>query len=138
MAERKFQVIREQQVGHLPKRLQARWRAMARLQERIQTAQAKLEGLTAQLAEEAEPYLEKGEKGAYRGLRMGEDGALYQVYCECPACQADLHHMSVTEVVEEMIRQELIEPEQADDVRAKAVEIDASKRARVKRARLMN
>lgn len=140
MAHRRFQIIKEKPVATLSKRLQASWQALVRKRERLTDLEAQLDTATRTFftAVEKTVPMSDGEKVAYRGLRMDNDGTLYQVFCDCASCQAGLHDMSVTAVVEEMIRQDLIDEDEVESVRERASEIDSAKRSNAKKVLLLN
>ena len=127
-AERKFQIVQERLLGELPQLLQAKWRLLVAKRDRLERQQKNFEAEMKKFFRQLDEKIEVDDSSkAFRGLRLDDDGSIYEIFCECPACQADLHGVSVASIVEEMIRQNLIHPQSISTVRQRAHEIDSSK-----------
>lgn len=117
MANGKFKVVAERRLGTLNPDQQKLWSRLVARRKRLEA--------TSQLLEEEEEFFvdsvleeyTQENHGAVRGIRLTDEGLLLQTYCECFRCQAQLQNLPPTLVVEEMVKQQLIDPEHVSGAR---------------------
>ena len=134
MSDDKFHVIGETRLGTLDENMKAEL-------DRLQAAQDKLEFLQAQQDEAQEAFWDAinrqfGERAdelnATPRFRVTPEGDVFIDFCKCPVCQAQLHGMTVTAVVEEMFKNDLIPHQVIDHVRQRAKMVDSHQETRKK------
>lgn len=130
----KFHVIGETRLGTLDETMQAEL-------DRLQAAQDHLEHLQAAQEEAQEAFWDAvtrqfGERAEELNtaprFRITPEGEVFLDLCTCPVCQAKLHGMTVTQVVEEMYKNDVIPQHAIDLVRLKAKAIDSRQEMRKK------
>lgn len=126
MANRKFTLVRERPVGTLTPALQKRWNALRARRQRLAAAEARLTQDVEQFSAHLIEVLSL-DTASVTGLRVGDDGTLFQVLCGCPNCQALLQGLSIAVTVTEMHREGLITSEQAREAMTRAKMTGASK-----------
>jgi hypothetical protein len=123
MSERKFRVVKETRVGALDEQLYAEWRRLSAAQDDIDAGfEAFWDTVMIGYADQAIFHLSPPR------LRIGDDGDIFASFCQCPACQARLHGLTVSETVEEMYRSDLISNDAIATVRQKARALDATEK----------
>jgi hypothetical protein len=124
MAERKFQVIKERVVGSLDEKLKRRWDALQKRRARLEAEEAKLATALDTFSKVVGRgvSIPESEHDAFRGLRVDATGLVFATFCECPTCQAELHGMTVAQVVEEMIKLNIVDPNAIETLRRQAAE----------------
>lgn len=110
MSDDKFHLIDSTKLGTLDETMLTELERLAEekhklevLQEEHEVAQDALwDALLRQFGERVE------ELNAGSCFRITAEGDVFVDFCKCPVCQAALHGMSVTEVVEEMHKSSLL------------------------------
>jgi hypothetical protein len=124
--EIKFQTIEETPIGELGKGALKQWQALVRRRKQLEAQEEKLRARFDKFFDELHKKMPAPEDvHATHGFRLGEDGVIYAVHCECPGCQAVVQGLSTTTVVEQMIRQGMLRGDDATKARRSAAEIDS-------------
>lgn len=128
MSNHGFKIIRTAKVGELDETMQQEW-------DRLYTKKMKLEQDTQELEERFDAFVAALQDAHGKGpdthglnttLRVDGTDVLAE-FCPCPACQAPLHGLSVTETVELMFENNLLPKDTIKDIRKKAKAIDAQR-----------
>lgn len=126
MSNKKFEVVTSIPLGKLTPEMRVKWDRLYELQTRILALQEefdeKADEFKTVLSEEFGTITDA--HGLLPNYRVDEENNVAMQYCECPPCQAELHHMSVADTVEAMFRSSLIPPDEIDEARAFAKEFD--------------
>ena len=121
MARDKFEVIEERLVGTLEATLMAEGDKLHRRQMRLETTGKKLAADTNKWEEAVLATIPAALKtSAQTGYKLTDKGNLYQLFCQCPEHQAELHGMGIIETVEAMIRSDAIPSSKVAQFRAAA------------------
>lgn len=131
MSSDKFKLIGEAPIGSLTETMHLEWARLNKARERLEELQEDYAQADAAFwdALERQFWSVTGFKDKSPNLRVTDDGSVYLDTCGCPACQAELHGLTVVEVVEQMYANSLIAPEAIDHVRKKARAIDQKNQA---------
>lgn len=126
MSSDKFKLIGEAPIGALSETMHLEWARLNRARARIEALQEEYAQADAAFwdALERQFWHVTGLRGDAPTLRVTDDGSVYLDPCPCPICQAELHGLTVVEVVEQMYANSLISPEAIDHVRKKAKAVD--------------
>ena len=130
MSDDKFHLIESAKLGTLDETMlselerlaEAKHKLEARQEEHDAAEEAFWDALTRQFGERIE------ELNAGSGFRITAEGDVFADFCKCPACQAELHGMSVTDVVEEMVKNSLLPLGTIEAHRQRAKVVDSEKK----------
>lgn len=126
MSEKIFKIIRKAKVGELDETMREEWDRLytqrMRLEQEFKDLEEGMDAFTSAL-KDAHGF-QYDAHGLNVNLRV-EDNDVYAEFCPCPACQAELHNLTVVETVEQMYESRLLPEEGIKEVRNKAKFIDA-------------
>ena len=117
MANGKFKVVAERRLGTLNPDQQKIWSRLVARRNRLEATQQLLEEEETFFVDSVLKEYTQENHGAVRGIKLTKEGLLLQTYCECFRCQAQLQNLPPTLVVEEMVKQRLIDPEHVPGAR---------------------
>lgn len=128
MSDHGFKIIRTTKVGELDETMQQEW-------DRLYAKKMALDRDVEELEERFDAFvaaLQAAHGNSYdtHGLKTSlrvEGNDVFAEFCPCPACQAPLHGLSVTETVKQMVESNLLPKESLKDTLNKAKAIDAAK-----------
>lgn len=124
MTNGKFKVVSERRLSSLnPDQLRI-WKRLVARRNRLETSVQLLEEEESFFIDAVLEEVTQENHGAVRGVKLTPDGLVLQVYCECFTCQAQLQHLPPTLVVEEMVKQKLIPPDQVTGARKRAAQLE--------------
>lgn len=126
MSDRKFQIVDETIIGVLDETLKAEWDRLNAQEAQITEAQKSYEeGMDAFIAAVSNRFVSPEESHDVTVMyRVNDNGEVVAKYCRCPSCQATLNGMTLAETIEVMNRNRLINPDDLNDFRNKAKELD--------------
>jgi len=122
----KFTVISESKVGSLDETMKLEW-------ERLHAEHLRLEAEYDEHRDAKAAFWDALEAkfgplddgcGSVPRLRVDDDGQVFLDFCPCPVCQAAVHHITVAETVEEMVRNGTIPQQAAEPIRRYAKAVD--------------
>lgn len=124
MANGKFKVVSERKLSTLnPDQLRI-WKRLVVRRNRLEVAMQLLEEEETFFVDAALEDVTQENHPAVKGVRITPEGQVLQVYCECFRCQAQMQNLPPTMVVEEMVKQRLIQPDQVPGARKWAAHVE--------------
>ena len=119
-----FKLLSERKLSTLSPEQRKIWAKLVARRKRIEDQLESLEEEEAFFVDGVLMDVVQENHRAVRGVRVSDEGFVFQVYCECYRCQAHLQQLPPTFVVEQMAQQELIEEADVPEARkwAKAME----------------
>lgn len=127
MSDAKFRIIHETKLGTLDETMRSELERLSEERERLEALQdehdeaqdAFWDAVTRQFGERID------ELNVAPNYRVTPEGDVFVDFCKCPACQAPLHGMSVSETVEAMHKNDLLPPGSLAAQRARAKAVDS-------------